>query len=241
MAVSPSASRRLTERRFFALAAALFPLLILLGFGRTYYLKGFFESPPVPSRLVHVHGLLMAGWVGLFITQVWLIASHRVRLHQRLGFAGLALAVVMIPVGLLTAINAARFGSAANPQGIPPLVFMVVPMADMVVFALLFGAAVWYRKSAAEHKRLILLTMLNFLPPAIARWPVALVAAAGPLAFFGIPDVVALACLVIDARRNGKVNGVFLAGTLLLVASHPLRLMLGFTEPWMRFATWVTS
>ena len=53
MAVNPSA-RRLSERRFFALAAAVFPLLILLGFGRTYYLKGFFQSPPVPSQLVHV-------------------------------------------------------------------------------------------------------------------------------------------------------------------------------------------
>ena len=46
MAVNPSA-RRLSERRFFALAAAVFPLLILLGFGRTFYLKGFFQSPPV--------------------------------------------------------------------------------------------------------------------------------------------------------------------------------------------------
>ena len=55
--------------------------------------------------------------------------------------------------------------------------------------------------------------MLNFLPPAIARWPLTLVAAAGPLAFFGIPDVIALVCLVVDTRRNGKVNRVFLAGT----------------------------
>ena len=241
MAVQSLAVRRQAERRFFAVIAVVFPLLILLGFGRSYYLKPLFASPPVPSLLVHLHGLLMAAWVGLFIVQVWLIASHRVRVHQRLGFAGLALAVVIIPVGLLTAVNAARFGSASSPPGIPPLVFMVVPMADMVVFALLFGAAVWYRKSAAEHKRLILLTMLNFLPPAIARWPVALVAAAGPLAFFGIPDAVALVCLGIDAQRNGKVNKVFLAGTLLLVASHPLRLMLGFTGTWLQFATWATS
>ena len=241
MAVQPLVSRRQTERRFFAAVAAAFPLLILLGFGRSYYLKPLFASPPVPSLLVHFHGMLMAAWVGLFITQVWLIRSHHVRTHQRLGFAGLALAVVLIPVGLLTAINAAKFGSASTPAGIPPLAFMVVPMTDMVVFALLFGAAIWYRKRAAEHKRLILLTMLNFLPPAIARWPLAMVAAAGPLAFFGVPDVVALACLVIDARLNGKVNKVFLAGTLLLIASHPLRLMLGFTEPWMQFATWLTS
>ena len=241
MAVSTLVARRQAERRFFAAVAVLFPLLILLGFGRTYYLKPLFVSPAVPSLLVHLHGLLMAAWVGLFIAQVWLIGSHRVRTHQRLGYAGLALGVVMIPVGLLTAINAAKFGSASTPPGIPPLAFMVVPMADLVVFAILLGAAVWYRRRAAEHKRLILLTMLNFLPPAIARWPLALVSAAGPLAFFGIPDVIALVCLVVDARWNGKVNKVFLAGTLLLIASHPLRLMLGSTGAWMRFATWLTA
>jgi len=241
MAVNALAGRRLSEHRFFAFFAALFPLLILLGFGRTYYLKGFFPSPPVPSPLVHVHGLLMAAWVGLFITQVLLIRSHRVRLHQLLGLSSILLALTIIPVGALTAIDAARHGSAAAPVDIPPLVFMAVPMADLVVFALLFGAAVWYRKSAAEHKRLILLTMLNFLPPAIARWPLTLVAAAGPVAFFGIPDGIALVCLIADSRRNGKVNKAFLAGTVLLIASHPLRLVIGFSEPWIRLAGWLAA
>lgn len=241
MAVPSLAIRRQGERRFFAVIAAAFPFLILLGFGRSYYLKPLFVSPAVPSPLVHLHGLLMAAWVGLFITQVWLIRSHRVRLHQLLGLCGVGLALAIIPVGALTAIDAARHGSAASPPGIPPLVFMVVPMADLVVFACLFGAAIYFRKQPAEHKRLILLTMLNFLPPAIARWPLALVAAAGPLAFFGIPDVIALVCLVVDARRNGKVNRVFLAGTVLLIASHPLRLLVGSSEPWVRLAGWLAS
>lgn len=241
MAVKSVAARRQSEHRFFAFVAALFPLLILLGFGRTYYLKPLFQSPPVPSMLVHVHGLLMAAWVGLFITQVWLIASHRVRIHQRLGWAGAALGLMLIPLGLVTAIEAAKHGSAAAPADIPPLVFMVVPMTDMVVFALLFGAALWYRKHPVEHKRLILLTMLNFLPPAIARWPLPFLAAAGPLAFFGIPDLIALVCLSVDAWTSGKVNKVFLAGTLVLVASHPLRLAVGFSDAWLQLANWLTS
>jgi hypothetical protein len=164
-----------------------------------------------------------------------------VRLHRLVGVGGVVLALAIIPIGALTAVDAARHGSAASPTGIPPLVFMAVPLADLVVFALLFGAAIYYRRQPAEHKRLILLTMLNFLPPAIARWPLTLVAAAGPLAFFGIPDVVALVCLIVDSRRNGRVNKVFLAGTVLLIASHPLRLAIGFSEPWIQFAGWLAS
>jgi hypothetical protein len=39
---------------------------------------------------------------------------------------------------------------------------MIVPFADMIVFAvLMFGAAIYYRKNAPTHKRLILLTVIT--------------------------------------------------------------------------------
>jgi hypothetical protein len=239
--VNALAARRHAERRFFVLVAAMFPLVVLAGFGRTYYLKSFFASRPVPSMLVHLHGLLMTLWIALFVVQVALISSRRVKTHQRLGIFGGVLAAIMIPVGVLTGIAAVKYGSPSNPPGIPPLVFMVVPFTDMVVFALLLGAALYYRRRPAEHKRLILLTVLNFLPPAIGRLPVGIIAAAGPLAFFGIPDLLAITFLIADTRQNGRVNRAFLWGTILLVASHPLRLLLGGTALWMRFATWVTA
>ena len=241
MAVTGLIDRRQSERRFFFLVALLFPLVVLAGFGRTYYLKGFFHSPPVPSTLVHLHGLLMTAWIVLFITQVWLISSRRVKMHQQLGIAGALLGVLMIPVGLLTAVAAAKYGSPSTPPDIPPLVFMVVPIADMLMFAIFFGAAIYYRRRQAEHKRLILLTILNFLPPAIGRLPVAFIAAAGPLAFFGIPDLLAIMLVIVDTRKNGRLNKVFLFGTILLIASHPLRMMLGSTALWLRFATWLTA
>jgi hypothetical protein len=241
MSVTARVDGRHSERRFFLLVAVLFPLVVLGGFGRTYYLKPFFAAPPVPSALVHLHGLLMTAWILLFMTQVWLVSSRRVKTHQRLGIGGALLGALLIPVGLVTAVAAAKYGSASTPPNIPPLVFMVVPLADMAVFAMLFGAALYYRRRPADHKRLILLTIVNFLPPAIGRLPIGVIAAAGPLAFFGIPDLLAITLLVIDTRRNGRLNKAFLYGTLLLVASHPLRLMLGGTAMWMRFATSLTA
>lgn len=240
MAVSQFPDARRATRRFYLLVAILFPLIVLAGFARTYYLKEIFGTPPLSSLLVHLHGLLMTTWVALFIAQVWFISSKRIRLHQRLGYLGVALAVTIIPVGVLTAINAAKYGSASAPPDIPPLSFLVVPVFDMVVFAILFGAAVYYRKRPANHKRLMLLTVLNFLPPAIARIPLAFVAAAGPLVFFGVPDILAIVFIVTDTWLERKINKVFLAGTILLIASHPLRLILGGTGTWMSFAEWLT-
>lgn len=240
MAVNESLNRRIFDRRLFAAAAILFPLIVLAGFARTYYLRGFFSVPAIPSTLVHAHGLLMTAWVVLFGTQVWLVSSKRIRVHQRLGYTAIGLAVLIIVVGFFTAA-AAAFGSASAPPDIPPLAFMIVPMTDLLMFAIFFAGAIYYRKRPAEHKRLMLLTAINFLPPAVARIPIESLQSLGPLWFFGFPVAVLLITLVLDTWRTGRLNKVFLAGSILLIISYPLRLILMGTEQWMAFAAWVTS
>jgi hypothetical protein len=221
--------------------AIVFPLIVIAGFARTYYLRGFFGTPPLPSWIVHAHGLLMTAWVGLFVTQVWFISSRRVRLHQRLGFAGIGLAAAIITVGVVTALRAAKFGSASTPPGVSPLGFMIVPLFDLLMFAIFFGGVVYYRKSPAEHKRLILLTAVNFLPPAIARIPIAALQALGPLWFFGLPTALTLLCLTLDTWRNRQINNIFLTGALLLIASYVVRLAAMGTSTWLHTAAWLTS
>jgi hypothetical protein len=233
--------RRLFDRRLFIATAVMFPLIVLLGFGRTYYVKGLFDTPPLPSRLVFLHGLLMTTWVILFVTQVWLVSSARIRLHQRLGYGGIGLAVLIIATGLPTAIRAAKYGAASTPAGIPPLAFLIVPLFDLLMFTLLFGGAIYYRRKPAAHKSLMFLTAVNFLPPALARIPIAPLQALGPLWFFGFPSALALLCLVLDVRRSGHLNKVFLGGTALLICSYVGRLMLMTTGAWMNFASWLTG
>jgi hypothetical protein len=233
--------RRQFDRRLFMTTAIMFPLIVIAGFARTYYLRGFFGAPPLASWVVHMHGMLMTTWVGLFVTQVWFISSRRVRLHQRLGYGGIALAVAIIAVGCITAVRAAKFGAASTPPGVSPLAFLIVPVFDLLMFAILFGAAVYYRKKPAEHKRLMLLTAINFLPPAIARIPIAVLQALGPVWFFGLPTLLVLFCLTLDTWRNRNLNRIFLGGALLLIASYVVRLALMGTAAWMHVAAWLTS
>src|SRR6266498_3239327 len=187
IALNESLARRHFDRRLFMAAAIAFPLIVLAGFGRTYYFKGFFDVPPLASALVHLHGVLMTTWVALFVTQVWFISSRRVRVHQRLGYGAIGLAVLIIAVGFVTAIRAAKFGAASTPPGVSPVAFLIVPLFDLVMFTILFGGAIYYRKKPAQHKALMLLTAVNFVPPAIARIPIAALQGAGPLWFFGFP------------------------------------------------------
>jgi hypothetical protein len=236
-----AADRRLFDRRLYMAAGLLFPLIVLAGFARTYYLKGVFGGPPLPSSLVHLHGLVMTAWVALFVVQTRLVAANQIRVHQRLGYAGIALAALVIVTGVPTALRAGKYGSASAPADIPSQAFMIVPMFDLLMFAIFFGAAVWYRRRPAEHKRLMLLTAINFLPPAVARIPVASLQASGPLWFFGVPTVTALVCVALDWRRQGRLNIVFAAGTLLLIASYAARLALSTSAAWMNLAGWLTS
>lgn len=239
--MTTSAALRSFDRRLFAFTAIGFVLLVLAGFARTYYLKAYFAGPPLPSLLVHVHGLLMTAWVALFAAQVWLISSRQVKVHQRLGYAGVGLAVLIVAAGLVTAMRAGKYGSPSMPPNIPSQAFMAIPLFDLLMFSMLFGAAVYFRKRPAAHKSLMLLTAINFVPPAIARIPIAALQSLGPLWFFGFPTALMLVCLAIDWRRRGEVNTVFLAGSLLLIASYPIRLALMGTAGWMQFAVWLTS
>ncbi len=241
MAINDSASRRAFERRFFLTSAILFPITVLIGFGPTYYLKGVFDTPPVSRLIIHVHGLVMTLWVALFFAQVMLIRTKRIKTHQRLGMASVVLGVAIIIAGIMTAIAAAKYGSSSAPPGIAPLSFLIVPLGDVVVFAFLFGAAVYYRRNAANHKRLMLLTVLNFLGPAIARFPFGLTQQFGPLWFFGLPDLLAIIFVVVDTWRNKKLNKVFLAGAIFMIASHWLRLGVSSTPAWLNFAAWLTG
>lgn len=234
MAVNQPLQRPVRDRRIYTWVAVLFPLIVLLGFARTYYLRNFFDAPPIPSLLVHIHGVVMSAWVLLFVAQVWLVASKRVRIHQKLGIAGAVLAVLVFVVGVSTAVlGAARGPTAIEPA---PLQFLVVPLGDMFVFAVLIGIALYFRRRPEIHKRLMLVGALSLLPAAVARIPLNFITAGGPLFFFGIPDLLIIVFAAFDTIKHRRLHPAFLWGGLFAIVSHPLRLLLAGTDLWARFA-----
>jgi hypothetical protein len=233
--MNPTIQDRNKERRLYIWFALLMPIIVVAGFARTYYLKGFFGNPPLPGLLVHLHGLVMTSWVLLFIAQVTLVARRRTRTHQRLGVLGAILAALIVVVGVATAIAAAARGSSPGP---PALQFLVVPLGDLLVFAILVGTALYFRRRRLDvHKRLMLLAAVQLLAPAIARIPVDFIANGGALAFYGLTDVCMLVCVGFDTIRNRRLHPAFLWGTLFIIVAQPLRLMLAGTDLWLRFAT----
>ncbi|HKS08716.1 MAG TPA: hypothetical protein VJS13_04165 [Pyrinomonadaceae bacterium] len=240
MATTPNFHRRISDRPLYLLAAIIFPLIVLAGFGRTYYLKGFFATPALPNLIVHVHAVIMTAWVVLFIVQVTLVAKRKTKLHQRLGVLGAGLAALVFVVGILTGLYAAaRFinnPSLLSPADPPPLPFLIIPLGDMVIFAILIGTALYYRKRLDIHKRLMLLAAINLLTPAIARIPLSFITIGGPLAFFGLTDLVLIVFVTFDTIRHRRLHPAFLWGGLFLILMQPLRIILAPTNAWISFA-----
>lgn len=237
MSTEAAPKRRVVERRFYVAAAIGAILVVFAGFARTYYLKGVFGTPAIPE-LVHVHGIVMTSWFLLFLVQVGLVATRRTNIHRKVGVGGTVLAALMVTISVATAISAARRGVSPGP---PPLVFLVIPLGDLLVFSILVTAGISLRKKLATHKRLMLMASMGILTPAIARIPLEFIATGGPLVFFGLTDLVILAVVGIDTVRNRRLHPAFAWGALLVIASQPLRLLLGGTDVWMRFATWLVG
>jgi hypothetical protein len=228
---------RTIDRPFYAWAAAVATTIAFAGFARTYYLKGLFDTPEI-SSLVHVHGGVMTLWVVFFIVQVGLVSAGRTDLHRRLGIAGAALAVLVVGLGVVTAIDAARRGM---PVGPPPLVFLAITLSVVVVFAIFVAAALYMRKRSDYHKRLMALATLTVIQPAVARVAVDVTGIFHPLLFFGITDVMLVLFIAWDTIRNRRLHPAFGWGMLFFIISQPVRFVIAGSGPWLEVAKWLTA
>ena len=192
---------------------------------------------PIANALVHAHGIVMSLWVIYFVAQVALIRSKNIKLHMTMGMAGIALAALVVIVGMATAYDAQLVRRAA-PPGNDPHSFFILPVSDMVLFIIFFAGAIYYRKRPTEHKSLMLLTAINFLPAALFRLPLF-----PPdmviIGTFGVPALMAVACLIWLTVKHRKLNKVFTAGVLLLIAAIPLRIIIAPSEIWLNFVAWI--
>jgi hypothetical protein len=230
------------DRVFYSGMAVAMALTVLIGFAPTYYLRFFFGKATVTgatslSPLAHLHGALFTAWVLLFIAQTALVATHRVRLHRRLGVAAALLAAFMTIVGVATALKSAARGAA--PPGVDPLTFLAIPLGDMVLFPSFVAAALYWRRNKEAHKRLMLLAYISIIAAAVARLPGVL--PLGPLGFFGIAFIFLLAGIIYDLFSRRRIHPAYIWGGALLVISVPVRLMVSGTETWRGIAEFLVS
>ncbi len=234
VALRPAAAQAQRDRRFFTGMGIVIAAVIVAGFAPTYFFRPLTGQPPL-SPLLHLHGIVFSAWVALFVAQTSLVATRRTAVHRRLGLTALALVPTMAVVGLAAAQSSAARG-VAPPGAPPPLIFLVIPVGDIVVFTALAATGFALRRRLAAHKRLMLLATIALLPPATGR--LALMTGQGLLTMFIATDAFVVAMLLYDRWARGKFHAATVWGGLFLIASQPIRLAATTTAAWMTFATW---
>ena len=214
-----------------------------LGFAPSYWAPlaaGKYQANPV----VHIHGMLFFTWTLFFLLQTTLVNAGHVARHRAFGLAGISLATAMSILGVLVALNslskAVALGAAARGEA-----FVIVPLGDILVFAVLIAFAVANVHRPEIHKRLMLVATVSLLGAPIARPFLAYV-------FTGLPpgpppvwatmpallvaDLFVLAAIAYDWRTRGRPHPVYLISGGAVLVLQLLRMPVSELPAWHHMA-----
>lgn len=204
--------------------------IVAYGFGRHAGDRLFHPAEP-PPLILHVHVLVFAGWVLLFLVQSGLVRGANVRLHRRLGVFGGALGAVLPVLGVVTALAMQRWHAARGPVNDA---FLSISFNDMLTFAVAFGLALRWRRQPERHRRLMLIATCGLTVAAFARFPRELVPANAW--YLGVDLLIALGMLR-DLVVDGRVHPVYRIGLPCVMAGQATAMYLLLAAPagWLVF------
>ena len=243
-AVASGARARTWTGSFYVWMGVACVATAFLGFIPTYWTAmaaGQFKANPV----VHMHGLGFFAWTLFATAQAALIPSRQVALHRATGMIGISLATVLTMLGLLAALNSLKTGVAAGYVD-ESLAFLIVPLAIIATFAVLFTLGVANIRRPEVHKRLMLLATISVLNAPVARPLIVWVyqmppPPAPPPVWINVPAcwlsyLLILAAMAYDWRTRGRPHTVYLIALPVLVFLAWVVIPISQTDAWTSFA-----
>ncbi len=224
-------------RGIYPLIGLVMIAIIAVGFWDSYF--GLLLGQGVEKELfIHVHAFVYVSWIALFVTQTTFIATRRTALHRKLGQFGMIWGIVVLVVGVVTAIL--RFATmTADGLVEPARQFVIWPLLDMVIFAGFFIPAVIYRRQPETHKRLMIVATTNLVVAAVFR-AVGLATPTMHLVFVLLWLSPILIAMVHDFVRNRLVHPVYIIGVAVLAVSS-YRDIATSTDAWLAFTQWLAN
>ena len=236
--VSDAVPAMRAPRRIYVALSLLCAAIVLVGFWPSYFGALTAGSVDRPA-FIHFHAVVYVGWLAIFIAQTVFAATGRINTHMALGRFAIGYGVLVIAAGLVAAFGMftlrVRAGDLVAAQA-----RLVGPLLDMVVFAPMFAAAVYYRRRPELHKRLMIVATTALLIAAVGRMP-----------FLGDSDLVLehviwsapiLVGMAHDFWRRRLVHPVYVLGlVVLLLEGRAMRLFLRDTETWRDITAWLAT
>lgn len=232
---------RRPKSRYFLVAACLALAVTVVGFFKTFILpsaRGTFSAPAV----IYLHGALLFLWSALFVTQTALVRVRKPKLHMRLGY----LSLVLIPGIIISTAAAGVFvmkRDLAGGGGQTAVSSLVGNFTTPIVFAVLAGAGIAYRRRLEIHKRLMLLAMIAIIWPAFFRFRHYFPSIASAELVFAsvLPNSMVLAAMLWEKLTIGRVHAVYFTAGLGLIAENFTEYCLFDSAGWRVIANWLAG
>jgi cytochrome bd-type quinol oxidase subunit 2 len=225
------ARARARVQSWYTWAALACALLAVTGFARSYYLKSIFAKPPLPT-LLHVHGVIMSAWCLLFFVHTYLVATHRVRVHRRLGIFGAVLAFLVVAIGAYATVAATA--REVREHVVRQFHFLFgLNLVNLLLFAIFVTSGLAVRSRPEFHKRLMLMATLSILAPAVAR--IVLLFTRDHTAQLWAFDFCILIFVAVDTVWHRRLHPALGWGAALVIGSFHLTALALGADWWLPF------
>ena len=157
----------LLDRYFYFAMSLLIAAIVVWGFSHTIEQNLFHPAVPRPP-ILWFHAAAFSLWVAFYIFQSTLVRTRNVKWHRFFGWFGTGLATAMVVLGTAAAIVMGRFDiHRLHESGVEG--FLIDPLYDMAVFAILIALAIYWRKKPEFHRRLMFVATCCLLDAAFGR------------------------------------------------------------------------
>jgi hypothetical protein len=228
------------DRNFFLAFILACWLGVIMGFAPAVIDRFSGRAGYPASMVLQVHAIVFPAWMVIITCQILLIRTHQVRLHQTLGLSALGLIPVMTVTGVWSEILSQRVYSPNDPLN---QAFFIIPLAYMVMFPAVAGAAIWFRRAPSTHKRLILLATTTIVSAAYSRWWNPSIAAVVGDGYIGMMlnsymgfYLIAGAAMLYDFVTRGRVHPVYLITVPALIFMQAVASYLYHSPDWLPVA-----
>jgi len=227
--------RDFVDRYFYFAASLLIAAITVWGFSRTIDANLFHPVVPVPW-ILWVHAAVFSSWVALFVIQSALVRTRNVRWHRSLGWFGVGLATVMVPLGAATAIVMDRFHiTTLHQSAVFGTAFLIEQLSDLLPFPTFVALAFYWRRKPELHRPLMFVATCVLLDAPFGRLQSLI---NGHNLFFPAVDAVIFLGVLRDLLLNRRVSPVYRAAIPALIV---FQVFITYTwhaqsDWWMRIA-----
>ena len=231
-----------TDRWFYSAAGASFIVAMLVGF-RWFVTSGSGDGgrpiDPTIFRLDLIHGLAIAAWYVLFFTQSLLISVRNRRLHFKLGWGAVAIALAIAITGPWVATRSVLVTPAGfHFFGMEYSRFLLVMFTEIALFTAFVATGILTRKKPRIHRSAMVMASLCLLAGATARMPFLhpIFGATGWVGLFGPIFCLGAVLLLVRCAVTRSFDRWFAMGYVVLVIVFIGSEKLSMTNAWSGMA-----